>query len=359
MPTLSTPQPARHPAPTVKARRLAHLLWERPDLDRAEAFLVAFGLAVAHRSADALYLRGTAAAAHCYVVRRAPRARFVGFALEVGSRADLETLSREVAGAGPVEPDDGPCGGERVRMTDPSGFTVDAVHGQRRHPEAPHRSAISAWNTADATPRVDATQRVPIAPPDVIKLGHVVLELADFQATCAWYTRHFGFIPSDVQVLPDGSPVVTFMRLDLGETPADHHTLALAQGLLAGYSHSAFELVDADAVGMGHRVLRERGHRHSWGIGRHIHGSQVFDYWQDPWGDKHEHYSDGDVFTASVPTGVDEVSRDSMAQWGPPLPGDFARPKLGPSALVKIIGNLRRSPDLTLAKVRALARLLG
>ena len=69
MPTLSTPQPARHPAPTVKARRLAHLLWERPDLDRAEAFLVAFGLAVAHRSADALYLRGTAAAAHCYGTR--------------------------------------------------------------------------------------------------------------------------------------------------------------------------------------------------------------------------------------------------------------------------------------------------
>jgi hypothetical protein len=48
-----------------------------------------------------------------------------------------------------------------------------------------------------------------------------------------------------------------------------------------------------------------------------------------------------------------------MAQWGPPLPADFARPKLGPAALLKIIGNLRRSPDLTLAKVRSLARLLG
>ena len=33
MPRLATPQPARHPAPTVKAQRLAHLIFERPDLD--------------------------------------------------------------------------------------------------------------------------------------------------------------------------------------------------------------------------------------------------------------------------------------------------------------------------------------
>ncbi|MCH3034954.1 hypothetical protein K3X10_14900, partial [Listeria monocytogenes] len=81
--------------------------------------------------------------------------------------------------------------------------------------------------------------------------------------------RHFGFIPSDVQVLPDGSPAVTFLRLNLGDTPADHHTLASAQGFMATYSPSAFEVVDADAVGMGQRVLRESGWKHAWGIGRH------------------------------------------------------------------------------------------
>ena len=140
------------------------------------------------------------------------------------------------------------------------------------------------FNSTDAVERVNGTQRPPVAPPEVIRLGHVVLELADYQATCAWYTQHFGFIPSDVQVLPDGSPAVAFMRLDLGDTPADHHTLALAQGFAPTHSHSAFELVDADAVGMGQRVLRERGWKHAWGIGRHILGSQIFDYWQDPVG---------------------------------------------------------------------------
>ena len=43
--------------------------------------------------------------------------------------------------------------------------------------------------------------------------------------------------------------------LDLGDTPADHHTLAMAQGLLPTYSHSAYEVVDADAVGIRQRQL--------------------------------------------------------------------------------------------------------
>ena len=48
-----------------------------------------------------------------------------------------------------------------------------------------------------------------------------------------------------------------------------------------------------------------------------------------------------------------------MAQWGPPLPRDFTRPKLGFGMLVALLRNLRRSPDLNLAKVIQLARLFG
>ncbi len=68
----------------------------------------------------------------------------------------------------------------------------------------------------------------------------------------------------------------------------------------------------------GERVLREHGWEHAWGIGRHILGSQIFDYWRDPWGDKHEHYCDGDLFTADLPMGLHEVSREAMSQWGQP-----------------------------------------
>jgi hypothetical protein len=193
-------------------------------------------------------------------------------------------------------------------------------------------------------------------PPEILKLGHVAIEVAEYQKVCAWYTQHLGMIPSDVQVLPDGSPGVSFMRLDLGETPVDHHTLALVQTFRAAYSHSAFEVVDVDAVGMGQRVLRERGWHHAWGIGRHILGSQIFDYWSDPWGAHHEHYCDGDVFTTDVPMGVHPFSAQSMSQWGQAMPASFVKPKLTFDAIKTLVHNLRTVPDVTLQKIKILAR---
>jgi len=354
---LTTEQPNRHPCPTTRATALAYLVFERPDLDKAERFLTDFGLRRVEHHDDTLYMRGTDNAPFCYIVHRADKPRFTGFGLRVETRDDLQALSR-LEGASGIEPMDCPGGGLRVRLTDPSGFHVDAVQGQAMVEALPHRTMLR-FNSTDAIERVNGTQRPPVAPPEVVRLGHVVLELADYQATCAWYTQHFGFIPSDVQVLPDGSPAVAFMRLDLGDTPADHHTLALAQGFAPVYSHSAFELIDADAVGMGQRVLRECGWKHAWGIGRHILGSQIFDYWQDPWGAKHEHYCDGDLFTAGEPTGLHAVSREAMSQWGQVMPASFTRPEFTLSSLAAIVRNLRRSPDLSLSKLRTLAKIFG
>lgn len=354
---LATPQPARHPEPTARARSLAYLLFERPDLDRAERFLTAFGLRTVERSGDVLYLRGTGAAPWCYRVERAAKPRFVGLGFTVATRAELVALSR-LPGASPIEALAAPGGGEHVRLTDPNGFRVDVVCGQEPAAPIACREPLPA-NRDGALARVNATQRPPLAPPEVIKLGHAVLEVPDYQAACAWYTQHLGLIPSDIQVLPDGSPVVTFFRLDLGDTPADHHTLALVQHFMAGYSHSAYEVVDVDAIGMGQRLLREGGWEHAWGIGRHILGSQLFDYWNDPWGCHHEHYCDGDVFTADVPPGVHPASAEAMAQWGQRMPPSFTRPRLGFASLVQLVRNLRRSPDLSVRKLVTIARLLS
>ena len=354
---LTTAQPARHPRPTARAQSLAHLIFERPDLDRAQRFLTDFGLRVAERTSETLYMRGTGFAPYCYRVTRAVQPRFVGLGLAVAERKDLEQLAALQPGAR-IEPCPHPGGGETVSLKDPSGFTVEAVCGQSQARPQAHRAPLPL-NLSGEQVRVNQTQRPPADPPEILRLGHVVLEVADYQATCGWYTRHFGLIPSDVQLLPDGSPAVSFMRLDLGEMPADHHSLALAQGFMPTYSHSAYEVVDADAVGMGQRVLRERGWKHAWGIGRHILGSQVFDYWQDPWGHKHEHYCDGDLFTADRPTGIHAASREAMAQWGPAMPASFTRPRLTPANIAALIRNLHRSPDLSFGKLLTLARLFG
>lgn len=357
MTKLSTEQPARHASPIAKASALAYLVFERPDLERAKGFLVDFGLRVADETEQTLFLRGTGEAPFLYRVERGPRARFVGPAFEVDDRAALDAL-RELAGASGVEVEDGPGGGERVALIDPSGFRVAAVYGRARATPLVHREPLPR-NTPDDVKRVNVGQRPPPLPAEIVRLGHVVLEVADYQRTSAWYTRTFGLIPSDVQVLADGSPAVTFFRLDRGDTPVDHHTLALAQGVMPTYSHSAYEVVDADAIGMGQRFLRQAGYRHAWGIGRHLLGSQLFDYWVDPYGDKHELYCDGDLCTADLPLGVHPTSRKMMSQWGQTMPTSFTRPKLTLDNTISALRNIARSPDLSLAKVRELARLFG
>jgi len=354
---LKTAQPSRHPNPTARAFALAHLVFERPDLESAEDFLTDFGLMLGERTRDVLYMRGTAPSPYCYRVHRAHQVRFVGVGFRVRTHQELEALAR-IDGAGPIERSEHPGGGDRVRLRDPSGFLVEVVYGQTSEEEIPTREPLPL-NLGNDRKRINHGQRPPVEPPEVVRLGHFVIEVADYQATCAWYTQHLGLIPSDVQVLPDGSPALTFLRLDLGDTPADHHTLAIAQGFMPLYNHSAFEVVDADAVGMGQRVLREKGWRHAWGIGRHILGSQIFDYWQDPWGDKHEHYCDGDLFTADQPMGVHAVSREAMSQWGEPLPRSFTKPHFSPAAMLAAVRNVRRVPDLTLDKLLTLARIFG
>lgn len=354
---LRTPEPSRCAKPLVKAQELVHLIFERSHTDRAARFLQDFGLGVVRQTERTLYLRAAAPAPYCYRVETGSRDRFVGFGLRVGSYAELEAVAA-LPDAGPIESSAHPGGGKVVVLHDPSGFVIEVVFGQEPVEALPRRTPLPL-NVGGERARINATQRPPVEPPEVLRLGHVVLEVASFQQTCAWYTRTFGLIPSDVQVLPDGSPAVVFLRLDLGGTPADHHTLALAQGVLPKFSHAAFEVIDADAVGMGQRVLRERGHHHAWGIGRHILGSQIFDYWQDYAGDKHEHYCDGDLFTEDVTMGVHPVSRAAMSQWGQSMPASFTKPTLTPSSIVAIARHVHRSPDLSLRKLVALARLFG
>jgi catechol 2,3-dioxygenase-like lactoylglutathione lyase family enzyme len=352
---LTSDQPKRHPNPTVKATELAYLVFERPDLDEAVRFLKDFGLTIARRTVDTLYMRGTGSSPWCYKVVKAEAAAFKGFAFAVPLENDLFRLAKVMGSTGVITMED-PGGGKKVQLRDPSGFMVEAVWNRESVPPIAHREPLPA-NHDEVVMRINAGQRVPVEPPQIIKLGHVVIEVADYQSTSAWYTQHFGLIPSDIQVLPDGSPAVTFFRLDLGDFPSDHHTLAMAQGFMPAYSHSAYEVVDIDAIGMGHRVLREKGHTHAWGIGRHILGSQLFDYWSDPWGNHHEHYCDGDVFTSESPTGVYPVSAQAMSQWGQVMPKSFVMPKMTWAKLSALVSNLRRSPDVTLKKLITMARM--
>jgi catechol 2,3-dioxygenase-like lactoylglutathione lyase family enzyme len=324
----------RSPAPIIKANELLFVHFERPDLKRAEKYLCDFGLIVATRTDNELFMRGTGSQPYIYRITRGREARFLGIGLTVASEADLQKLAK--ATGCPIERSDAPGGGALVRLSDPEGVAVHVLFGFVPNRPLPVRPAIP-HNAPNLIVRVNDTQRPSLEPPQVTKLGHLVLETPDFDRSVRWYMDTLGFIPSDVMCLSDGTPVGSFMRLDRGAEPTDHHTLFVAMGLESKVDHVAFEVVDLDAIEMGQQVMMANRHRHSWGVGRHLLGSQIFDYWRDPWGQKHEHYADGDLFDSSKAAGYHVLDRQGLYQWGPDLPDDFIDAKLTPGRLWTVI----------------------
>lgn len=303
----------------IKIEDIAYVRFRAPDLAKMEAFLRDFGLAPAESQPEAnrLYMRGSGDAPFLHVTE-AGEAKFLAVGFRAESVADLETLAAHVGV--PVEASDAPGGGKVVRLTDPDGHGVEVVAGQAPAAPLPIEDHI-AWNNIHARPRQRAVKRTGAGSATVMRLGHAVLNVSDFRASEAWYKHLFGFITSDeIAVTPEMS-IGAFMRCDRGPTPTDHHTLFLAQLPSGpGFNHAAFEVRDLDDLMRGHDHLKQAGATPEWGVGRHVLGSQVFDYWRDPWGFTLEHWTDGDLFTADDPPRTASVRDLLGVQWGMPMP---------------------------------------
>jgi catechol 2,3-dioxygenase-like lactoylglutathione lyase family enzyme len=315
--------PGRSKNPLIKVRDLAWLEFEKPDLDRAEAFAHAFGFGVVSRTVDELQLRGSDAGSPCVIIRRGARSRFLGPAFVVADDADINRLA---AGTGATpRPLPESIGGLTVDLVDPNGTPVRVVAPTNLLAQLPGQQP-HMFNFGAEVRRVNATQRPPREPARVQRLGHVVVQTTKYAESLNWYLDHFGLIVSDFLFYAgqrDRGPVMSFIRCDRASTPADHHTLALVLGPASRYVHSAYQVCDIDAVAAGGEHLKALGYQRSWGIGRHVQGSQIFDYWRDPDGFMVEHFSDGDMFDASVQPGWAPMTASGLAQWGPPITKDF------------------------------------
>jgi catechol 2,3-dioxygenase-like lactoylglutathione lyase family enzyme len=302
---------------------IAYVRYQAPDLDRMEAFLNDFGLQRSARTEGALYMRSCGSAHHVHITEQGDAARGVGFGLVAASADALAQVAARVGA--PVEDSPEPGGGRRVRFTDPNGFVVDVLHGQQRLAELPHREPVLT-NPASGRQRFGQTIRLKPQPSNVMRLGHVALLVNDFHAALAFYQDVLGMLPSDFYWAGVAdNKIAAFMHCGLGSTWTDHHTVALitAQDGQARFDHTAFEVLDLDDVVQGGEYLKSRGHQHSWGVGRHIQGSQLFDYWRDPFGHKIEHWTDGDLVNDETPVRSAEITPDELRQWAPPLSPEF------------------------------------
>jgi catechol 2,3-dioxygenase-like lactoylglutathione lyase family enzyme len=332
-------RPARSANPTIKVEDLAWLEFEKPDLDAAERFAHDFGFATAYRTDTELHLRGTRPGSQCVTIRQGRTSRFIGPTFRAADLADLDRLAR-AAGAS-VRERDGLGGGAVVDLRDPSGVPVRVVAGVDELPPLPPTSPL-VLNFGEVR-RVNGTQRPAREPARIERLGHVVLETPSFERTLDWYLHHFGLIVSDFLYFPgqrERGPTMAFIRCDRGATPADHHTLAVLLGPGRRYVHSAYQVADLDTVAAGGEFLRERGYQRAWGIGRHIQGSQIFDYWRDPDSVMVEHFADGDMFDNTVEVGWAPMTASGLSQWGPSVTKDFLGTKPSPHLLRDVVSAL-------------------
>lgn len=160
----------------------------------------------------------------------------------------------------------------------------------------------------------------------ISQLGHFGMCTTKFDDMLSFYTTNFNIVPSDfIYVLKDGKKeiVTTFCHLDLGDNPVDHHSFFLSANPTTHVHHCSFEVHDYDTQHLGHQWLAKKGYTSVWGLGRHVLGSQIFDYWWDTTGNMVEHYADGDLVTSETPISYLEAGHESLAVWGPELPPTF------------------------------------
>ena len=300
----------------IKIEDVSHVAFRAPDLDKMAQFLADFGLSSV-RDGGRLYARGLGTAPYVHRTEEG-EAGFVALGFRAASVEDVVALGQSEG----VTPEDvkHPGGGVMVALTDPDGLRVEVIAGQTPVAAQP-LPANDGWNDARAKNRLRAPKRTGATASHVVRLGHVVLGVSDFRRSDTWYKERFGFITSDeVAVSPEFS-IGAFLRCDRGDTLTDHHTLFLLQAPTGvGFHHAAFEVVDVDDLWSGHVTLTKAGWTPEWGVGRHVLGSQVFDYWKDPWGNTLEHWTDGDLFTAADGSRTAALPELLAVQWGPASP---------------------------------------
>ncbi len=306
--------------PIIRAKDLAYVRVQAPDLALGEKFLTDFGLSISARSDNTLYARGTDSPHHIYILHKGPLA-FRAVAFHAHSMDDLQKLT-QANGASPIEKLDEPGGGYVVRLTDPNGHTVEVIHGMEQLEPLDPGPALPL-NVDGHRNRVGVHPQVKPGPSTVKRIGHMVIETPDIETSYHWYHKHIGLLRTDL-VVRGNDPVFQFARLDKGSDYTDHHTVGF-QGSLEDTTrlqHVSFEVKNIDDVMVGHNYLTKQKYKHLWGIGRHRLGGQVYDYWRDPWGRIHEHWADSDVFNADYEpqtVGPDEAEDYWGANLEPPM----------------------------------------
>ena len=188
----------------VNATRLSTVKFRAPDLDQMQNFLIEFGMLLSSRDSKVLRMSGHGDSG-CIHLTELGEPAFLGFGLVVPDDAALDHLALQT--------------GEKITqadykrtvfLTDPSGYEIAVTVESQGTTSAKEYSAPKN-NYPNVTNRIAETKRRISGPSQIMRLGHVVLNVANFRESESWYKSHFGFLTSDEIELQPGVSIGAFM----------------------------------------------------------------------------------------------------------------------------------------------------
>ena len=291
----------------IQVRRLGHVTFETPDVQRQAAYYSeVMGLQL-QRDGDRAIL-STGLGEEAIVFKPGSAARLTNIALQVASDVELSDIDSALQSHG-VKPERrsniSPSLGSAMVFTDPNGTEVELFTEAK------------------------LTGNRPVGGVAPLKLGHVACLVPDAKAISEFYINALGFRVSDW--IED---YFAFLRCG-----PDHHTLNFITGAGNFMHHFAFQLNDWGHLQKACDVLAQHRRTLIWGPGRHGVGHNVFVYHRDP--DDHiiELFAEMDQmndeslgFFEPRPWHHDRPQRPKVWErkfaamtWGPPPTADFLR----------------------------------
>ena len=115
---------------------------------------------------------------------------------------------------------------------------------------------------------------------NILRFGHIVIKIKEFDTTFPWLTEKFGFRVSDhIHDESSGEHEIAFLRCFPNPY---HHSLGVARSNSNQLHHYALMVRDLDDVGRGNNRLPKAGSEIVFGPGRHVASGSVFLYFLDP-----------------------------------------------------------------------------
>lgn len=301
------------PQGAVGIHSIDHFALAVPDLQEAERFIAAFGLSIrdAH---DELELR-VEGNEHLWarVLKGAGQKKRLEYVSLACYAADFDALRAQVLGAGGlVASHHKRTGTDGFWFTNPDGLLMQIKVAPKTMPDVKtsFRDVSTLAGARAAPPRSEA----PIAKP--ARLAHLALFTSNVSRAADFHQRALG-----VRVADRSRDLIAFTYAPHG---SDHHLLAFLRSDGPGLHHCSWDVAGIGNIGLGAERLRRAGYSHQWGLGRHVLGSNYFNYISDRWGQWWEHISDIDYIPKGGRwDGGDYDEEDGFYLWGPAVPSDF------------------------------------